>query len=368
MNRRPLLFLALAALLVLSACNLPSSAESEEKQAADIQTAAAETVNAKLTAIAQLTPSETATSVPSATPEASPTPEASNTPEPSATSEAACDSVFFVTDVTVPDGTEFAPGSSFTKTWRLRNVGSCTWTTEYDLVFDSGDAMDGPAAQALVSSIAPGIEVDISVEFTAPTDPGSYTSNWKLRNDSGVVFGLPGPFFVEIVVIDPGNTTVTLIASNSGSVRGESTVLSPPNTGDTDSDFGSQAFVAFDISTIPVGATINQVRVDFSDFDTLGDPFASLGCLRAYPGSFFPLDASDYFVGDPSFAAIRWCSTSELSSNFLSDDVRDDLQSSLGAATFEYRLQFNENETDNDATADMVRFGDMKITVTYIEP
>lgn len=368
MNRRFLPFLALAVLLVLSACNLPSSAESEEKQAADIRTAAAETVNAQLTAIAQLTPSETATSEPTATPEASPTPEATYTPEPSTTSEAACDSVFFVIDVTVPDGTEFAPGDSFTKTWRLRNVGICTWTTDYDVVFDSGDAMDAPAAQALLSSVAPGIEVDVSVEFTAPTEPGNYTSNWKLRNAAGVVFGLPGPFFVEIVVSDPGSTTVTLTASNSGSVHGNSDVLSPPNTGDIDSDFGSQAFVAFDISGIPASATITQVRVDFTNYDTLGDPFGSLGCLRAYPGSFFPLDAGDYFVGDPSFAAIRWCDTGELSSNFLSDDVRDDLQNALGAASFEYRLQFNESETDSDATADMVLFIDMELVVTYTVP
>ena len=40
----------------------------------------------------------------------------------------------FVTDVTVPDGTKYDPGATFTKTWRLRNVGTCTWTTAYTMV------------------------------------------------------------------------------------------------------------------------------------------------------------------------------------------------------------------------------------------
>jgi hypothetical protein len=352
----------------LSACNLPSSAASQEKQAADIQTAAAETVSAQLTENALLVPTATATTAPTNTPEASPTPEATNTEAPTDTPEAACDSIFFVTDVTVPDGTEFAAGSNFTKTWRLRNVGTCTWTTDYELVFDSGEAMGAPASQALAGSVAPGIEVDISVEFTAPNDPGTYVSNWKLRNDSGVVFGLPGPFYTEIIVNDPGSTSVELIFTDFGSVRSNGDVLSPPNTGDLESDVGSHAFVSFDISGIPAGATIDQVRVDFSDYDTLGDPFTELGCLRGYTGSFFPMDAGDYFVGSPLGASLRWCDTGELSDDFLSDDVRDDLQSVLGDSTLEYRIQFNETETNSDGIADMVRLIEVKITVTYTEP
>ena len=35
----------------------------------------------------------------------------------------------FVADVTVPDGARYDPNAAFTKTWRLRNIGTCTWTT-----------------------------------------------------------------------------------------------------------------------------------------------------------------------------------------------------------------------------------------------
>jgi len=57
---------------------------------------------------------------------------------------AGCDRAQFISDVTVPDGTTFAPGAAFNKTWRLKNVGTCTWTTSYSLVFDSGEKMGGP--------------------------------------------------------------------------------------------------------------------------------------------------------------------------------------------------------------------------------
>lgn len=372
MKKYTFTYLAFAFVLFLSACNFPSSAEPKSDPAAEVQTAAAETVNAQFTLNAALTPSATKTEQPTETPEASNTPVASPTEEATVaeTSAGVCNSVFFVADVSIPDGTQINAGDDFTKTWRLRNAGTCTWTTDYDLVFDSGDAMAGPAAQALSASVAPGAEIDISVVLTAPAAEGDYLGNWKLRSDSGVVFGLPGPFYVEIEVISgtAGSTSVTLTPTKRGSVRSDGTTNPNPNTGDTDGDIGSQAFVSFDISGIPAAATIESVRVDFSDYDTLSTPFSSLGCLRAYEGSFFPLDASDYFVGAPLGAILRWCDTGELSTNFLDDDVKVSLQSAMGASTYELRLQFNETETDTDATADMARFGDVKLKVTYTTP
>jgi hypothetical protein len=115
-----------------------------------------------------------------------------------------CDWAAFVKDVTVPDGATFSPGSTFTKTWRLENIGTCTWSKSYALVFSSGDAMKGAAAVNLPSNVDPGERVDISVNLTAPSSEGKYRGNWMLRNAAGVLFGLDGtskgPFFVEIKV------------------------------------------------------------------------------------------------------------------------------------------------------------------------
>ncbi|HHS97476.1 MAG TPA: hypothetical protein ENK08_06195, partial [Chloroflexi bacterium] len=69
------------------------------------------------------------------------------TPAPDITTQGGCTlNAAFVADVTVPDNTEFPSGTAFTKTWRLRNTGTCTWEAGTLLVFVSGDAMGGPAS------------------------------------------------------------------------------------------------------------------------------------------------------------------------------------------------------------------------------
>ncbi len=103
---------------------------------------------------------------------------------------ASCDWAQFIADVTIPDGTSLAPGATFTKTWRLENIGTCTWTTSYSAVFVSGDQMSAPASVNLPSSVAPGGTVDISVNMTAPASAGHYRGNWELRNGWGGLFGV----------------------------------------------------------------------------------------------------------------------------------------------------------------------------------
>jgi hypothetical protein len=103
----------------------------------------------------------------------------------------------------VPDGKKFNPGENFTKTWELQNIGSCTWTSGYQVVFSGGDQMGAPSNQSLTSgSIAPGNSVQISINMTAPNSPGTYIGNWKLRNPSGAIFSFENgnPFYVNIKV------------------------------------------------------------------------------------------------------------------------------------------------------------------------
>jgi len=183
--------------LIFSACNLPSgesAPETEEPNA--VFTAAAQTVEANLTQSAAVNP-PTVPVLPTAT---QPMPTAQVTPTntvPASTATQGCDKADFVADVTIPDGTQFNPGESFTKTWRLRNAGSCSWTTSYAVVFESGERMDGPTTQALTDNVNPGGTVDISVDLKAPTSDGTYTGYWQLRNGSGVLFA---KFYVTIKV------------------------------------------------------------------------------------------------------------------------------------------------------------------------
>lgn len=93
-------------------------------------------------------------------------------------------------DVTIPDDTIMLPGLEFVKTWRLVNAGTCTWTNQYAVVWVSGEEIGNQNTVFLNGSVAPGQSVDISVPMTAPDEPGSYQSNWKLRNAAGLLFGI----------------------------------------------------------------------------------------------------------------------------------------------------------------------------------
>lgn len=133
---------------------------------------------------------------------------------PSNASAATCDAAQFIADVTVPDGTRFEPGTAFKKTWRLKNIGTCTWTTSYSLVFDSGEKMGAPSSIAFPSNVAPGQTVDLTVDMTAPANAGRYIGYWKFKNASGTLFGIGAAanksWWVEINVTSsaPGGSIV----------------------------------------------------------------------------------------------------------------------------------------------------------------
>ncbi len=115
-----------------------------------------------------------------------------------------CDSIQFLGDATYPDGSLVTLNNNFVKTWRLKNIGTCSWTPSYALVFVSGDLMSGPSDVALSRNVNPGQTIEMSVSLTAPNRGGSYRGYWKLRNASGVLFGF-GPqadtaFWVDIKV------------------------------------------------------------------------------------------------------------------------------------------------------------------------
>ena len=114
------------------------------------------------------------------------------------------DMAIFISDVTIPDQTIIPAGEVYTKTWRLRNIGSCTWDSDYSLVRVSGDAQVMTSTVPISATVAPADDVDLSVSLIAPLDPGIYREEWKLRNADGILFGIgPGSdkaFWVEIIV------------------------------------------------------------------------------------------------------------------------------------------------------------------------
>jgi hypothetical protein len=135
-----------------------------------------------------------------------PAPEPSRVPSSTATpSLTECsDKAKFVADVTIPDGSSVKAGSSFTKTWRMTNTGTCSWDTSYAIVFASGERMGGGSPNPLPGIVAPGSTVDLGLNLVAPSASGSYKGNWLIRNPAGALFGIGSqgdqPFWVQIVV------------------------------------------------------------------------------------------------------------------------------------------------------------------------
>lgn len=168
------------------------------------------------TSIAGITPS-----APNVLPATISTPAAPIT-QPALQTDGSCNKAEFVQDVSIPDGSKFSPGEVFTKTWRLKNIGTCSWNKGYALVFSTGNVMNGASSTALPVIVNPGDTVDISVGLTAPSSAGAYRGYWLLRSDSGSTFGLGSaasvPFFVDIVVVASVGTSLDFTADYCGAV------------------------------------------------------------------------------------------------------------------------------------------------------
>jgi hypothetical protein len=104
----------------------------------------------------------------------------------------------YVKDLTVADGSIFSPGEKIDKRWLIQNQGTCNWDARYSLRFTGGQPMDAPAEQSLVPALA-GSQAMVRILFTAPTQPGKYRSAWQAYTPDSKPFG--DPFFVEIEVL-----------------------------------------------------------------------------------------------------------------------------------------------------------------------
>lgn len=208
--RTRLIYILTIAILALSACNLPSQTEGADAASTSAALTVQALLNASPTAGAGIVPS-TSTPMPVLpTITLPPAPVASNTPAPTATTN--CNVGQFITDVTIPDGTIMTPGQSFTKKWRIKNVGTCAWNG-FNMVFDSGEAMGGPASKP-IAAVNPNQEIDLEVALTAPSTPGTYRGFWRIVTNGGVVVpivnGTGGKsFYVDIKVQNPATATNT---------------------------------------------------------------------------------------------------------------------------------------------------------------
>lgn len=125
---------------------------------------------------------------------------AENSEEAAAPAGVCEDSLIFVKDITIPDGTVIIPESTMDKRWEVENIGNCNWDERYRVRLIAGPELGAPKEQALYPARS-GTHATIRILFKAPAEPGTYRSAWQAFNPAGEPFG--DPFFIEIVVESP---------------------------------------------------------------------------------------------------------------------------------------------------------------------
>ena len=174
---------------LLSACNFPLAFDDP----ADVENAVAETIAAyeaeEVVAVPTLALVPTYTPMPTYTPAVEEVEVVAATTAPCLSAEA--------WDLTVPDNTKYGAGAGFDKAWTFKNVGYCTWSSDYKIVFDDGDQMNGPDQKAIGVEVNPNGEVEVVLVLTAPSTAGTFRGNWILQSADGVDFG---PVWVQIIV------------------------------------------------------------------------------------------------------------------------------------------------------------------------
>jgi len=163
-----------------------------------------------VSAVSQL-PTETAATVAPATTVAKST-------ETSAPAVTGCqDSAQYISDDGL-DGITYGPNLPFTKTWTVKNTGTCTWDSRY-LVFQiSGAFMTQQPGYWIVpqgQTVVPGQTVNISIGMTSPVENGNYNSYWGLKNENGQIMPIQGGA--------NGNSFYVMINVNNGDAVGKVT-------------------------------------------------------------------------------------------------------------------------------------------------
>lgn len=356
--KKRLFFVISVALSVLSitSCGIMSNGNQQEKAIATAIAMTVEAMNAQHAQATQppLLPTNTSAPLPTATliPTSTPVVVPSSTPR-------ACNMATFISEDPQDDAT-FKPGETFTKSWRLKNTGTCTWTGNYRTIYYSGDSISGAGTKYLNSTVAPGEKVDIVYTFKAPSTAGTYKTLFKLQDDEGVSFA---QFWVQFKVksTSPTSTPSTFAVTNVNFSSSDAV-----KTDTCPQTFDYQAFItANKAGTVTYhfvfsdGSTSTPQSITFSgagaktvsgtwDLDTTGDYWVKLYIDEPNHQLFGQLDLS--LTCTPAFAVTGVDFSSPASPydggscSTLSIDYQIDIATN-GAGTVTYLITFKDSTT-----------------------
>lgn len=263
--RRPFYPKLILLTIVLAACGSGSNSQNLDGDPA--KTEIALTVQAVL-----LTGNPTQPSSPDITV----APQPSLTPQPSPDTQVSPDDLAaFISDISIPDYSTVQVNAVFTKTWRIQNTSQTTWTTEYNFFFDNGEQMDAPDSIPFPHEVPPDGLIDLTIEFTAPANPGEYRSNWLLKNPDGEIFGIGKsalPIYVIIVAADNASS------GSSGGLSGGANITNATITIDNSNYSGAcpiTVTLSGSISANNAGNTLWSLNLNSSTAGFSFDPSGS---------------------------------------------------------------------------------------------
>lgn len=255
--------------LILSACGGQAATEAATETATEAPVATASQSITEAPAV-----SETSSAPPDASASAtatSETPPAPQSPtiDPSRPTNApdCTNSASFVADVTIPDNTNVAGGTTFTKTWRVSNTGTCVWGPDYTLTYYSDERLGAPDAVPLAITY-PGQTADISVDFTAPNTTGNHRGNFVIKNPAGLIMKVGDDSRLWVIINVTVTTTITptatatALANPAGGAAAAVTVTGtlPTNTASSSSANVTTATCAFTTDREKLTQVINAVN------------------------------------------------------------------------------------------------------------
>ena len=241
-----LLIVSVLATMILSGCSGQGQAPTETLAPASTETQAPIATEAPATeppavtdAVIPITSDATATATPTSSPTSGP-PRPTNVP-------GCTNSASFVADVTFPDNTEVEGGSTFVKTWRIANTGTCIWGPDYTLTPYSDERMGAPASVPLGITY-PGQTLDISISLTATNSIGTHRGNFVIKNPAGLIMKVneDSRLWLIISVKNIAAPTAPATASPGTASQAAITSVSPSGSG---------------LANVTCGFTIDQAKL-----------------------------------------------------------------------------------------------------------
>jgi hypothetical protein len=248
-------------------------------------------------------------------------------------------------------------GESSTLSWSVSDATAVSMDQGIGNVALSGTRVVSPSATTTYT-------------LTATNDAGSATATAQVMIGSTSEAESDTESEAEPETVSEHTVTLYSIAAEDGNVRqgGGGPDLDITMVGDDISNKPRQAFLSFDISGIPVGATIKSASLDISNGTKTGKPFAELGVLRVYNDQYGHLGPVDFTSGFPGGHMKSYSLSTPPTAPFSNTALIAKIQTraNAGDSRFQVRLQF-EKQTNHNGKRDALKAINPKLVITYEE-